>query len=192
MAFYINLDSRADRKQQFEDECSKMDICVERFPALRSIGVGQGCTLSHIEVLKLARERKYPSVIIFEDDFEFLVSKEEFHDRTNNLPLDYDVVMLSYSLIHSEPYNEQFGRVLEAQTASGYIVNSRFYDILINTLEEGYSMFLKEPHVHWIYMNDQYWKRLQPVSRWYYSLVRLGKQRVSYSDLAGRVTDYGV
>ncbi len=191
MSFYINLDSRTDRREQFEAECAKMEIRPERFPALRSIGPAQGCTLSHIEVLKLARDRGYPSVLIFEDDFQFLVSIAEFSDVINSLPNDYDVVMLSYNLNHGEPYDDRFGRVIDGQTTSGYIVHSRFYDKLIDTLEEGYRGFLANPDVHWIYIIDQYWKRLQPGSRWYYSLKRIGKQRASYSDLAGRVTDYG-
>lgn len=191
MSFYINLDSRTDRREQFEDECRRMDLSVERFPALRSIGPAQGCTLSHIEVLKLARARGYPSVLVFEDDFQFLVSKEEFSSVLESLPRDYDVVMLAYNLAHSEPYNARFGRALDVQNAAGYIVHSRFYDTLINTLEEGYNQFLAYPDMHWIYINDQYWKRLQPVSRWYYSLLRIGKQRAGYSDLAGRITNYG-
>ena len=193
MAFYINLDSREDRRKQFEEECTRMNFSVERFPAItNSLSPGHGCTRSHIEVLKLARARGLPQVLIFEDDFEFLVDREQVGDILMNLPEDYDVVMLSYNLQHGIPYNNQFGRVLDAQTASGYIVHSKFYDTLIETMEEGYNLFVENPSHHWFYMNDQYWKKLQPVSNWYYSLVRVGKQRQSYSDLAGHEVNYGV
>ena len=192
MAFYINLDTRTDRRAQITAECARMDIPVERFPACRSLTPSIGCTLSHVNVLKLARERAYPAVLLFEDDFEFLVSKEVVDDVFAHLPEDYDVVMLSYNLLRSEPYNDRFVRVLEAQTASGYIVHSRFYDRLIATLEEGYQLFLANPHVHWLYINDQYWKRLQPESRWYASRIRIGKQRPGWSDLGQAIVDYGV
>ena len=193
MAFYINLDTRKDRREQFEKECTRMNFSVERFPAITSsLGPGHGCTRSHIEVLKLARTRGFPQVLIFEDDFEFIVNREQVGDIRMNLPQDYDVVMLSYNLQRAVPYNNQFGRVLEAQTASGYIVHSKFYDTLIETMEEGYNLFVVNPSHHWLYMNDQYWKKLQPVSNWYYSLVRVGKQRQSYSDLAGYEVNYGV
>lgn len=191
-AFYINLDSRLDRRILIEPEFQSMNLSVERFPAIQRSPGTLGCTQSHLEVLKLARQRGYPSVIIFEDDFEFIISKETFDDIMKKLPDEYDVVMLSYNLQKQEPYNETFGRALEVQTASGYIVHSRFYDRLINTLQEGLALFEQRPHEHWFYINDQYWKRLQPHSVWLYSLVRIGKQRAGYSDLAGHFVDHGL
>jgi glycosyl transferase family 25 len=190
-AFYINLDRRTDRRIEFENECQKIGISVERFPAIERTPGTLGCTQSHLEVLKLARQRNYPSVILFEDDFVFLVSKEEWNECMTKLPIEYDVIMLSYNLILGIPYNETFGKVLEAQNASGYIVHSRFYDTLIQTLEQGLAMFEKTPNEHWIYINDQYWKRLQPSATWLYSLQRIGKQRPGYSDLTGQFMDYG-
>jgi hypothetical protein len=51
-AFYINLEKREDRRKEFEEECKKMEITVERFPAIeRSRGI-LGCHLSHITILK--------------------------------------------------------------------------------------------------------------------------------------------
>lgn len=190
-AFYINLDSRVDRRTQFEHEMEVMGYSAERFPAIQRSPGTLGCTQSHLEVLKLARSRNYPSVIIFEDDFQFLVSREEFDTILHKLPDEYDVAMLSYNLIHGEPYNETFGRALDVHTASGYIVHSRFYEQLIDTLQEGLTLFEREPYAHWLYINDQYWKRLQPNSTWLYSLVRIGKQRESYSDLRQEFIDYG-
>jgi glycosyl transferase, family 25 len=191
-AIYINLDRRTDRRAEIEAECSRMGLPVERFPACVSpLGPGQGCTLSHLSVLKLARERGYPSVLIFEDDFQFLIPRVQWLDLVTHLPKDYDVVMLSYNLFKSEPYNERFGRALDVHTASGYIVHSRFYDTLIATMEEGYRLYC-ETGAHWLYMNDQFWKRLQPTCRWYYSLLRVGKQRAGYSDLGQKFIDNGI
>jgi len=190
-AFYINLDRRIDRRTEFEEECKTIELSVERFPAIERTPGTLGCTQSHLEVLKLARTRNYESVIIFEDDFTFLVSKEEWNEFMTHLPSEYDVIMLAYNLVHETPYNETFGKVLEAQNASGYIVHSRFYDTLITTLEEGLRLFETRPDAHWLYINDQYWKRLQPTSTWLYSLHRIGKQRPGYSDLALNFVDYG-
>lgn len=189
-AFYINLDSRTDRREQFERECVKMGIQVERFPAIVRTPGALGCAHSHRAVLQLARSRGYPSVIIFEDDFECLVSRDEFDDILASLPEDYDVVMLSYQLERHEPYNAKFGRVLEATMGSGYIVSSRIYDRLLETWDSSIELYEQDPHCHWLYINDQSWKPLQPVSRWYYSVVRVGKQRAGWSDLRERFIDY--
>lgn len=189
-AFYINLDSRTDRREQFEEECRKMNLSVERFTAVARNPGGLGCSYSHYNVLKLAKERGYPYVIIFEDDFHFLVSREEFDLVMSSLPEDFDVVMLSYNLNKSEPYNDRFGRVLDVQTASGYIVSSKFYDTLLSTWEIALAEYEKQPHCHWLYIVDQSWKQLQPISRWYYSLLRIGKQRPGWSNISNAYTDY--
>jgi glycosyl transferase family 25 len=190
MSFYINLDSRTDRKLEFEEECKKMNINVERFSAIKHEIGGIGCSESHLAVLKMARDLKLESVIIFEDDFQFLISREEYNEIVSNLPENYDVVMLSYNILHSQPFNEMFGKCLEVQTASGFIVHSRFYDVLIKRLEEGVSLFKEHSYDHHSYINDQYWKPLQPISNWYYSLKRVGKQRPGFSDLMNCVVDY--
>ena len=191
-AIYINLDRRPDRRADLEAECDRVGLPVERFSAcIDPRGPGYGCTMSHLSVLKLARDRGYPSVLVFEDDFQFLISRPHWWDLVAHLPADYDVVMLSYNLFQSEPYDARFGRALDVHTASGYIVHSRFYDALIATMEEGYRLYC-ETGEHWLYVNDQSWKRLQPVSRWYYSLTRVGKQRAGYSDLGEKFVDNGI
>ena len=194
MSFYINLDSREDRREQFEEECKKMNINVERFSAIKNEKGGIGCTESHLNVLKKARDLKLESVIIFEDDFQFLINREEYDQILSNLPDNYDVVMLSYGIKQSQPFNDMFGKVIEVQTASGYIVHSRFYEKLINRLEEGLRLFKLHPYVNPVfdkYINDQYWKPLQPISNWYYSLKRVGAQRPSFSNLTNDYVDYG-
>jgi glycosyl transferase family 25 len=189
MAFYINLDRRVDRRTDFESECQKMNICVERFPAITHSVSPIGTTRSHLEVLKLAKQRKYESVLIFEDDFSFSMSPIEFDTLRFSVPKDYDVVMFDYSNMTSHPYNDEFVRVLEAQVASCYLVHSRMYDRLISNLEEAVCLYEANPDYHWLYINDQYWKHLQPVSNWYASRVRVGRQRPGFSDLQGRYTE---
>jgi glycosyl transferase family 25 len=192
MSFYINLDSRIDRKEQFEEECKKMNLEIERFSAIKHEIGAIGCSESHLSILKKARDSKLDHVTIFEDDFQFLISREEYDQIISNLPINYDVVMLSYNLRKTESYNDMFGKVIEVQTASGYIVHSRFYDILISNWEEALNLFKQYPFEYGKYELDQYWKSLQPSSNWYYSLKRVGKQRPSFSNLENCNVDYGV
>ena len=185
-AFYINLDRRTDRRAEVEQEFADKGLIVERFPAVAYDPGAIGCNLSHIEVLKLARDRGYETVMIFEDDFQFLINKEEWDQLIARLPASYDVVMLSYNLKAADPLDETFVRVVEVQTTSGYIVHSRFYDTLIARWEEGARLFIENPMLDWIYLLDQYWKPLQPSAEWFAYRTRIGKQRDSFSDLAGR------
>ena len=190
-AFYINLDRRTDRRTQIESELANMKINAERFPAIEHVLPAIGCTSSHVDVLKLARDRGYESVMIFEDDFMFIITKDQWDVLILKLPPRYDVVMLAFNMISDSPYDETFTRVNEVQNASGYIVHSRFYDRLIARLEEGRDLFIKSPHLDWIYINDQYWKALQPQYEWYAFKTRIGIQRPGFSDLAGKFVNYG-
>ena len=183
---YINLEHRLDRKQGIEDELSNFNIQFERFNAFSTPDFGiLGCTKSHLEVIKLAKANNYKNILIFEDDFKFIVSKEDFENNINLLfdnKIAFDVCMLSYNIIKCENTNyEYLQKNLEVQTASGYIVNNSIYDKLIELYEYAIPL-LDSTKKHWIYANDQIWKKLQPESNWYSFTQRIGIQRPSYSD----------
>ena len=177
--FYINLDRRPDRRTEVEAEFKKMELSVERFSAIdRSPGI-VGCGLSHLAVLKMARERGLKNVLIFEDDFQFLITKTEFESMLTEFftsSVTYDVVMLGYSLEEKVEFNE--------------LLHERFYDKLIDLYEKSFPQLISTG-MHWIYANDQVWKVLQPQSNWFAFCKRVGRQRRSYSDLSLMVKDYG-
>jgi glycosyl transferase family 25 len=183
---YINLNKRTDRREQIEKELNDFGLYYERFEAIETPGFGSlGCGLSHLAVLKLAKERNYENILILEDDFTFLVSKEEFYKQLSEffkLKLDYDTCFLSRSLQQFEALdNGIVNKILESSAASGYIVNKKYYNTLINLYE--YAMpLLEKTRAHWIYANDQIWKQLQKKDNWYYFIKRIGKQAAGYSD----------
>jgi len=190
--FYINLDIRPDRREEIEGELASMNLQGERFAAIKTTPGIIGCAQSHSAVLRLAKERGYPQVVIFEDDFQFLVSKEEFYSYVDQFSKkEYDVIMLSYNMLASVPEGD-FIRVKDAQTTSGYIVHARFYDTLIANFDEGVPLMIQTGQ-HWIYALDQYWKRLQPGALWYAASPRIGKQRASISNCGYEpaMVDYG-
>jgi len=191
---YINLERREDRRQEIEQELAQFGLSGERFNAIAKKPGIVGCGLSHLAVLKNAQEAGWENVLILEDDFQFLVPKETLNQQLQafwDLNIPWDVLMLSYNIKASAPYNDLVGRVTEAQTASGYIVNWSFYPKLIDTLSHAIPL-LESTGQHWHYANDQCWKKLQPTSQWFYFMTRLGKQRGSFSDNSNQYMDYGV
>ena len=195
---YINLEYRKDRDEEIKNEFNKMGITeYERFNAIHTNGFGAlGCSISHLEVLENAKKRNYKNILIFEDDFQFLVSKEVLEDNLNkffNEFPNFDVCMLSYSLISGIELLDSsvVNKVSEAETASGYIVNNHYFDKIINLYKWSVPL-LNKTHMHWLYINDQSWKVLQKTDNWYYFKTRLGKQRASFSDNGRQFTDYGV
>jgi GR25 family glycosyltransferase involved in LPS biosynthesis len=187
---FINLDKRTDRREQIETELNGLSF--ERFSAIFNSSGIVGCTQSHLEVLKLSKQRGYKSVLILEDDFTFLVSRKEFEDEIELISdVDYDVCMLAYNLIESTDIKECsfLRKVLNAQTASAYIVKEHYYDVLIQLYELNIPL-LKNTGEHWNYANDQCWKILQTKDNWICTNTRIGKQRDGYSDNANKYVSY--
>jgi len=183
---YINLERRKDRLKEINEELTHFNLEGERFNAIPNSNGIVGCGYSHLEVLKIAKERGYKNVLILEDDFEFIITKEEFEKNLTLLfetPVEFDVCMLSYNLLQSEPsnYGPFLKRVLEAQTASAYLVNASYFDTLINLYNYAIPL-LEKTGKHWIYANDQIWKDLQRKDNWFCFTTRIGKQRAGFSD----------
>jgi GR25 family glycosyltransferase involved in LPS biosynthesis len=185
--FYINLDKRTDRREQIEEELRKYGLEGERYSAIHTPEAGiVGCGYSHLNVLKLAKERGYKNVLILEDDFEFVVPKEVVEDslqRFFDASIPYDVLLISYIIQKSEdvPKYPFLRKIIDGQTASGYLVDQHYYDVLIQLYEWAIPL-LESTGSHWEYANDLVWKRLQPDGNWFYFTKRLGVQRPSYSD----------
>jgi len=191
---YINLSRRVDRKEHIENQLNSFNLDYERFEAIDMPNFGSlGCCYSHLNVLKLAKENNYKNILIFEDDFIFLTDKDKFESSLNNffnLNIEYDVLMLSYQLLqHNVTPYEGLLSVKEAQTASGYIVNNHYYDVLINLYENSFKLLAETNH-HWLYMNDQAWKILQQNDKWYCLDPRIGKQIAGYSDTSQKYYNY--
>lgn len=200
--FYINIDRRTDRLSQFKKECDKMHFPnkkVQRFPAIALPGLlpALGCSMSHLQILKLAKEKKYQYIIIFEDDFEFLIDRKEFDRQLNEFftrKLDFRVVMLAYNHKISDfkavKIDDLLSKTTNVVTTSGFLVNMDYVDELIAAIETGCEMLLKTRDVSQ-YTIDVAWKKLQ-ADKWYVFNRKFGKQRKSFSDINNREEDYDV
>jgi glycosyl transferase family 25 len=194
--FYINLDRRQDRRNEIEAELAAMNIIAERFSAIPHNSGIVGCTQSHLAVLKLAKSRGYRNVLIFEDDFTFIVKKQAFDSYIEdffkgNIP--FDVLMLAYNInegrIETVSNNLIVNRILSASTASGYLVSKHYLDTLIELYEWAIPLLESTQH-HWLYANDRAWSSLQLRDIWYALPEKIGKQRAGWSDNAECWMDY--
>jgi glycosyl transferase family 25 len=191
---YINLDKRVDRKEQIEGELERFNLTnYERFSAIQNDNGAIGCSKSHLEVIKLAKKRGYKNILVLEDDFQFIVSKEKFNKQINKLfNVDFDVCLLAYNTpnLYESEYSFLY-KIKDAQTASAYIVQSHYYDTLIDCWEKAIKLF-EETNDDTKYTCDQSWKQLQEKNNWYCFKTRMGKQRESYSDIQKGVVNYNV
>ena len=182
--YVINLDRRTDRLEEFQEEMDMLQLPFKRFPGILKTPGTVGCGMSHLAILKEARDLGLKNVLIFEDDFMLQVSKDEFWGAVDDFfktEKDYDVFLLAAWIKKKTDHSDRLFRVQEAQGASAYIVNSWFYDPLIELYEETLPK-LEATGRHWLYSRDQSWKTLQPEGVWLTTKKILGRQRPSIAD----------
>jgi GR25 family glycosyltransferase involved in LPS biosynthesis len=97
--FCINLNKRTDRWIQVQQEFKKLWIKGKmiRFEAIYTPGDWRiGCAKSHLEILKLARNNNFHSILIFEDDMKCIEENVWFleQDLTNLLKTDWNIFYL--------------------------------------------------------------------------------------------------
>jgi GR25 family glycosyltransferase involved in LPS biosynthesis len=213
--YYINLDNRSDRKEEFLREMEKMHIPenkIVRIPAVYEKERGHlGCSLSHIKTLELFLESDYNNCIVFEDDFEFSRTPEEVNNAFRELSengIDFDVCMISgneYDLRPMEEYSF-IKKVHMCLTTSGYMLSKSFAPTLLGNfiagaeeLKNSYDRKEQEGNLEpgefpydGQFAIDQYWVSLQAPNKWYIFEPKLGKQRNSFSDIMGGVVKYDV
>jgi glycosyl transferase family 25 len=197
--FYINLDHRKDRKEHVEKELTSIGIHkdnIHRFNAIKLNNGAIGCTMSHIKLIQTAKDNKLPYIMICEDDIQF-TDPNLFKTQINGLLSceneneDWDVILLAGNNL--PPYkriNDYCVQVTQCQTTTGYIVASHYYDILIENMKGGLQNLIKNPQQHFFYAVDKYWFLLQGKDRWLLITPLTVIQRVDYSDIEKRMTNY--
>ena len=174
--YYINLEDSQDRRKIIEDIDFKIDM--ERFNAIKQDNGNIGCSMSHIELLKMilkqeiivTNENTY--FMIVEDDVHILNSDKYSNFITNlNNMLSYhspDMIVLCGTdkiVDISSYYGFGFYKLLKSHTTSGYIVNYKFIPELLKKFELGLNNLLnirtrfdiEKDLVHNVNCCDQIW-----------------------------------
>jgi hypothetical protein len=197
--FYINLEHRLDRLEHITKQLELIGATdkAERFLGIRTTNGAIGCTISHIKCLELAAQRNYENVFICEDDITFLDvpvfldGLTKFFGVGGARAVGWDVLVVGGN--NGPPFqrvNNYCMRIHNCQSTTGYIVNRKYYEILIRNFKEGLGLLMKEPENKSLYAIDMYWKRLQVVHQWYLIIPVTVVQIESYSDVENMVMDY--
>lgn len=194
--FYINLDSRKDRRDHFEDLKKQFPFLenIERMSAIENNDGPLGCCFSHIRALTQCLEINAPYIAIFEDDFTILndTSFRKFIIDFEKIKSDdtWKVIVLTPrgSTVPSEDIAD-FKRIIDHQTATGYIVKQEIIQILIDNLKESAKLQMQGVEKN-ISANDQYWKQIQKMYPFYYYKDIFAGQLVGWSNIEKRHVDY--
>ena len=192
-SFYINLASRPDRKQHVESQLNTIGINAERFNAVKLSNGAIGCSMSHLKCLEIAKKNDWPHLLIIEDDIKFL-DPELFKSQLNKFLSNHkswDVVLIGGNNI--PPYtkiDDTCVKVTSCQTTTGYLVNSHYFETLIDNFRYGIKKLIEFPQQHIIYAIDKHWFQLQKRDNWFLIIPLTVTQREDYSDIEKRPTNY--
>jgi hypothetical protein len=207
--YYINLDSRPDRREHTEKLFEKYNIQAERFPAitltheqnehLRQDGCifrgderheharyTKSCSLSHLSVVFRAKLMGYENVLIFEDDVTF---HEDIIEKLSKSIEDlkqqerWDMYYIGCNPFQYRKLTDNLGQCLGALCAHAYAVNHHFYNTILNI------PFKKVPSTDIYYLGlSQH--NPNNINRIYMALENLAWQIPSYSTLEETEVDY--
>jgi len=199
--FYINLDHRIERGEKLKKhllDYGALEKNITRIPAIHDINNGHiGCAKSHKKALILAKKQNLENVLILEDDAFFFCDKETLNSHLTTFftaaNTDFDVLLLGGWVCESIPSTKKgLFKVIQSTRSHGYIVNSNYFDTLIEASDISIRNLEKKEfdpfenyHVQDTY--DQIWHRYQEGDKWYSTWSQKGsnicKQRACFSDI---------
>lgn len=144
-AILINDDAECDRLVRVTKELSRSGIEFERFPAIVAPAAASlilprqlGATLSHYQVVRLAKDRCYESVLILEDDVILRPSFRSVWDMLSRQIWD-----LNYDLLYFYDWQGDqtrsttcLVRIEGTLCTHAYAVSRRFYDSFLRIVCE--------------------------------------------------------
>jgi glycosyl transferase family 25 len=196
--FYINLESRIDRKEHFLNEIKKLcidDSKIVRIDAIKDNNGALGCSKSHIKALETFMENPlWNTCMIFEDDYTLYNTdiqnnndrlKEFFSNFT-----DWGILLLSSNRAGKSSIKTHIScveLVTYSQTLSGYCIHK-------DSVKEIYENFklsaklLEKSNSKPTHAVDIYWNKL--TMKRYSFTPNMGYQYSSFSDIEKRHVNY--
>lgn len=147
---YMNLEYRVDRKKNMLKELNKLSHIttnIHRIDAVLEKWCGHlGCGKSHVKALELAIENNWGSVLILEDDVEFV---EDLSNLNKIDKIEWDVMMLGYGHKHLSDCDHEFLKKPTYTTcAHAYIVRNHYYKTLLNNFKDAVKKMTNELEIH--------------------------------------------
>ena len=198
-AIFINLDRRTDRRKEAEDTFEQLglgDVVVRLSATEMPSNPLRGCLQSHLRALRLAQREGWKRVFITEDDVALLgdaaSTRTQLHDALACIDehvasgswAPWDVLLLAGN--NAGPFAQLAAdvvRVANCQACTAYIVQAAYIPVLIQCWEK--ALAARQPL-------DIAWKALQRADSWLFIVPPIAVQRASYSDIQGRLMDYGL
>lgn len=188
--YYINLINRKDRNKHFINNIKKYDFFknLNRYDAIYDKDIGAiGKVKSHINVLELCIKTDGDYFLIVEDDLKIINEDNlnSFFNKFNNIKnnKNWDLITLTPygNTIYTEHINN-FYRIKDTITTTGYIIKKDKIPILINNFYESLNLLVSTANIE-KYILDKYWFKIQDKLKFFYLKDIFASQLIGYSDV---------
>jgi GR25 family glycosyltransferase involved in LPS biosynthesis len=192
--FVVNLERRPDRLEHIKKELEYIGWNYELFKAIDLNNHG-GCTLSHVEVIKIAKERGYESVMVIEDDCDVMPYAKSFiEDLEKQIEgIEFGVMNLSPTLNRPVNISEKYNMLLDLtnlppkphdRLTETFATNILIYDVSSFELVENIKEYAFQSGDYVLPIDEQLVKHVYPVVQSYTPVLPIAPQKNSYSDVS--------
>ena len=183
-AYCINLDERKDRWRDVVNDLKKLKLTqINRYPAIKHRRGAVGCRLSHVDIIKRAKDSNLDNILILEDDIQVLSGTDDhISNALSELSnLDWEIFYFGATIAPGAtvtPVTDNVAKTNFAYTTHSYALNSSVFDNVLEAVEKY--------NVIDVFYNDQVVNRGKA---YIINPIRI-VQRESYSDIEGKDTSY--
>jgi len=188
--FVVNLERRPDRLEYIQKEMDYMGWEYELFKAV-DLNSHRGCTLSHTEIIKIAKERGYDSVMVIEDDCSFLPYSKNLINKidTESGDFEFGIINLAPTLNRKVNRSEENQLFLDITNLPPKLEHERgvFATNMIIYHSSVYDdvLELEKPEKLGYYAIDDYiYQFILPIKQSYSPILPIAPQMSSWSDVS--------
>lgn len=193
--FVINLETRPENLENIRKEMDYIGWEWERFNAINR-GDYMGCTLSHLEIIKIAKERGYKRVMVIEDDCIFMPYAKSFLEKIEEQigDIEFGVFNVTPTLNRHMNVSEKYGTLLDLTNlppkqnenhTETHATNMMIYDVSVYDEIPKISTIPVGSGGDYYHPIDGYLaKFIYPNFQSYSPILPIAPQRRSYSDVS--------
>jgi GR25 family glycosyltransferase involved in LPS biosynthesis len=195
--FLVNLDKRVDRLENFQNQVDRYDLGeYKRVSAVdgTTINVSKytnklrpgelGLLLTNLSIIKEAKQNKYETILIVEDDCNFSEEIKKIDEYFSVLPSDWDMLYMGGN--HNTHMRVPPPIKINEKVCKLHSTYSTHFVGIKNTLYEHIESIVskyQEPL-------DLTYVKLQKIFNVYSFYPAIANQIVDYSDIQNNITDY--
>lgn len=193
--YILNLEERRDRYMHLLVELCRAAAPLHRIHHYKARkgpeGPYIGATQNHLDVVNHFIKHKYAHCLVLEDDYMFHSDINKYQTQLRTFferAYDYQICFLAYS---------KQGRILPhddllavsyqpCTTSSAYLLAAATAGKIQECLATGVEQMRRGQSTS-VYCCDRYWARLQSAAGFYVFADKLGYQRITHSDITGKI-----